>query len=332
MKNVLKKEFVRSFCYKICIAGACNSGKSSFNNDLLDRLNVSHKKSVISNVDNYCINNNENIFKLHKKKCSVTDTIGLNERMISKLEKWKLEGYNMDMENNNILKNYYNLIMDSNLIFLCIKHTEIRQCDILSYNIIKDMYKNLDNIYTIVYNNIKDGTNTQHTHIQSYNFLDIYEDFTNIIFYPYDINEDLTNVIKEKIINFYEIKKVTSQQNDDQFKDHHELKNDISQDNDNILKNCHINKNLLNTLNKKEEEKEEELLFNNNQMYDIIDESVRIFHPSMSSETRNYFYKFVNLKKKDKSNMKLFNDYFSERILNRTPRKIGQVEFDEKKK
>ncbi|SOV73937.1 GTP-binding protein EngA, putative [Plasmodium sp. gorilla clade G3] len=369
MKNVFKKKFVRSFCYKICIAGACNSGKSSFNNDLLDRLNVSHKKSVISNVDNYCIKNNENVFKLHKKKCSLTDTIGLNERMLNKLEKWKLEGYNMDMENNNILKNYYNLIMDSNLIFICIKHSEIRQSDIFSYNIIKDMYKSLDNIYTIVYNNIKDITNTQHTHIQSYNFLHIYEYFTNIIFYPYDKNEDLTNIIKEKIINFYEIQNVTSQQNDDKFKDNDELKNHINQYNDNTLKNCHINQNLLKTVNKKEEREEkekeniekeeekeekekiekeeekeekkkiekeeekekEELIFNNNQMYDIIDESVRIFHPSMSSETKNYFYKFVNLKKKDKSNMKLFNDYFSERILNRTPRKISQVEFNEKK-
>ncbi|SOV10896.1 GTP-binding protein EngA, putative [Plasmodium gaboni] len=340
MKNVLKKKFVRNFCYKICIAGACNSGKSSLNNDILDRLNVSHKKSVISNVENYCIKNNENVFKLHKKKCSLTDTIGLNERMLNKLEKWKLEDYNMDMENNNILKNYYNLIMDSNLIFICIKHSEIRQSDILSYNIIKDMYKNMDNIYTIVYNNIKDITNTQHNDIiQSYNFLHIYEYFTNIIFYPYDKNENLTNVIKEKIINFYERQNVTSQQNGDTLKDHSEFKkNHINQYNDNTLNNCHINENHLNNVNKEERKKqngeevlEEELIFNNNQMYDIIDESVRIFHPSISLETKNYFYKFVNLKKKDKSNMKLFNDYFSEQILNKTPSKIGQVEFNEKK-
>ncbi|CRG99796.1 GTP-binding protein EngA, putative [Plasmodium relictum] len=306
MKYCFEKS-LRHFCYKISITGASNSGKSSFHNNLLDNLKVSYKKSIINDVENYSLENNKNFFEIDKRKCLIIDTIGINEQMIKKFEKWKFKEYDFKYENNNIIKSYFNIITNSNLVLICIKHFEIRQSDILSYKIINDIYKNQNNVFTIIFNN----NNMNRCDKVEYNYPDIYENFKNVIFYPYildsyDKNDDLIEIIKKGI-----------KQNDQK------IENKVDPQMSSI--------NMENKETKLEENKETKLE-ENNEIYDLIDESIRIFHPSLSEETRNYFYKFVDLKKKDKSNIKLFNEYFSAKILNKNLKIITEENLYEKNK
>ncbi|CRG95358.1 GTP-binding protein EngA, putative [Plasmodium gallinaceum] len=352
MKYYFKKT-LRYFCYKISITGAVNSGKSSFHNNLLDQLKVNYKKSIVNHVENYCLEDNKNVFEINKRKCLITDTIGINEQMIKKFEKWKLKEYNFKFENNNIIKNYFNIITNSNLVLICIKHSEIRHCDILSYRIINDIYKNHNNIFTIIFNNSINKCDKI-----EYNYHDIYENFKNIIFYPYildsyDKNDDLIEIIKKSIKQNVQIneKKINSEisninLNNNEIKlENNEIKlenNEIKLENNEIkLENnemkienneIKLENNEIKLENNEMKLENNEIKLENSEIYDLIDESIRIFHPSLSEETRNYFYKFVDLKKKDKSNIKLFNEYFSKNILNKTLKKISEENIYEKNK
>ncbi|ETB59196.1 hypothetical protein YYC_03448 [Plasmodium yoelii 17X] len=305
IKNVYYKNIqFRKFYYKINIVGACNSGKSTLNNCLLEKLNETYKKSVINDIENYCIQNNENLITIENNKCLIVDTLGINEKMLKKFEIWKSKNYDKNFENNNIIKNYFNTIINSNLILFPIKGSEIRQTDIFVHNIIKDIYKQHDNILTIVQNNL------DHIYYDEikYNFLDMYEHFTNIIFFPYSLdsynkNENLIDIIKEKI-----------------------RKTKIEKESSMIINNVYKNEKKNFKINFDEEPSQ----YDEYEMHEFIDDSLRIFRPTLNGEIKNYFYKFIDLKKKEKSNDQLFNDYFSKKILNKELKTISRDDLQKK--
>ncbi|VTZ67248.1 Ras-like G protein, putative [Plasmodium chabaudi chabaudi] len=305
IKNVYYKHVqFRKIYYKINIVGACNSGKSTLNNCLLEKLNETHKKSVINNIENYCIQNNENLITIENRKCLIVDTLGVNEKMLKKLEIWKSKNYDKNFENNNIIKNYFNTIINSNLILFPVKGSEIRQADILAHNIIKDIYKQHDNIFTIVQNNLDDIYFDE----IKYNFLDMYEHFTNIIFFPYSLdshnkNANLINIIKERV-------KQTKIEADKSV-----IRNNVSKNEQASFKTDFY----------EDPSKSDEY-----DMHEFIDDSLRIFRPTLNGEIKNYFYKFIDLKKKEKSNDQLFNDYFSKKILNKELKTISQDDLQKK--
>ncbi|CDU16516.1 uncharacterized protein PY17X_0414000 [Plasmodium yoelii] len=305
IKNVYYKNIqFRNFYYKINIVGACNSGKSTLNNCLLEKLNETYKKSVINDIENYCIQNNENLITIENNKCLIVDTLGINEKMLKKFEIWKFKNYDKNFENNNIIKNYFNTIINSNLILFPIKGSEIRQTDIFVHNIIKDIYKQHDNILTIVQNNL------DHIYYDEikYNFLDMYEHFTNIIFFPYSLdsynkNENLIDIIKEKI-----------------------RKTKIEKESSMIINNVYKNEKKKFKINFDGEPSQ----YDEYEMHEFIDDSLRIFRPTLNGEIKNYFYKFIDLKKKEKSNDQLFNDYFSKKILNKELKTISRDDLQKK--
>lgn len=224
--------------------------------------------------------------------------------MLKKFEIWKSKNYDKNFENNNIIKNYFNAIINSNLILFPVKGSEIRQADIFVHNIIKEIYKQHDNIFTIVQNNL----DYIYSDKIKYNFLDMYEHFTNIIFFPYSLdsynkNANLIDIIKEKV-----------------------RQTKIETDSSMIINKVSTNEQTSLKTNFYEEPSQSYEY----EMHEFIDDSLRIFRPTLNGEIKNYFYKFIDLKKKEKSNDQLFNDYFSKKILNKELKTISRDDLQKK--
>ncbi|SCN12302.1 Ras-like G protein, putative [Plasmodium malariae] len=336
MKCIFEK-LVRSLCYNVSIVGAANSGKSSLYNYILDELNVNNKRSsVVSNIANYSIEYNENVVKIEKKKCVFIDTIGLNEMMITKLEQWKLKEYNITYEKNNIVKNYYNTIINSDLLLFCLNPFDVRIIDIISYNIIHDIYKEHANILTVVYNaHWKEGTcrtngiaHNDYTHNDILrNLCDIFESFKNIVFYPSTfITHDEQQQQQGRQLQQQQQQQLQLQRQEDLlFMLRHRIKEisgAIKRSGNYIRRTAEQDEATSTRATESNPQRNADQ--DDEEMLDLIDESLRIFQPSLTKETKNYFYKFVNLKKKEKLNDALFNSYFSEHILKKSLRRITQ--------
>ncbi|SCP04257.1 Ras-like G protein, putative [Plasmodium ovale] len=296
----------RSFCYRISIVGATNSGKSSLHNYLLEDFKVNYKKSIVNDIENDYIENNENMFEYKGRKCLMVDTIGINKEMLNKIEAWKLTKYDLKLQSNTIIKNYYSNIVSSNLILVCLKASSIRHCDVITYNVIKDMYKKRGNIFTVVFNDIYDNIPID----LQFNFVYVYEHFHNVLFFPHPVETyegalNLVTVIEEKLAEDGSM---------------YEKDGKMEAANGSVREDSAGSGKEDSAGSGKEDAN----------MQDFIDESLRIFQPSLSEEIKNYFYKFVDIRKKDKTNNKLFNEYFSEKILNWKLRTISEEELHRK--
>ncbi|SBT76835.1 Ras-like G protein, putative [Plasmodium ovale] len=349
----------RYFCYRISIVGATNSGKSSLHNYLLEDFKVNYKKSTVNEIENDYIENNENMFEYKGRKCLMVDTIGINKEMMNKIKEWKLSKYDLKLQSNTILKNYYNNILSSNLILICLKASNIRHCDVITYNFISDMYKKRDNIFTVVFNDIHDNIPLD----LQFNFVFAYEYFHNVLFFPHPVHTyegalNLVTVIEEKLAedaSTYEadgkMEAATGGGREDRAVSGREDRA-VSGREDRAMSGREdraMSGREDRAVSRREDAagsgREDRAVSGREDaagsgredaashdredahMRDFIDESLRIFQPSLSEETKNYFYKFVDIRKKDKANNKLFNECFSEKILNRRLRTISEEEL-----
>ncbi|KMZ93566.1 hypothetical protein PVMG_01012 [Plasmodium vivax Mauritania I] len=306
---------VRSLCFRISIVGASNSGKSSLHNRLMKRLSGSYKQSPVHHEPNYSLENHESPFRVENTKCVITDTLGMNEQMIRRLQGEKHHPDERHHQCNNIIRQHLNLIRSSHLILFCVKCSQIRQSDILAYQTVKDIFTQRENLITILFDErvrwdgrsrVEDDVATKQS---EYNFLHAFEEFSNVVFFPnglawQDQGEDLVALIRRKVRE-----EVAAHAGGDLEEaptgDHPPMQH----------RTCDHH-----TCGYPEPPP-------NEQLRDLVDESLRIFRPKLSEETRNYFFKFVDLRKKEKTDERLFNDFMSERILGKSLRKLTRGEL-----
>ncbi|ANQ07663.1 Uncharacterized protein PCOAH_00020690 [Plasmodium coatneyi] len=300
---------VRNLCFRISIVGAANSGKSSLHNRLMRQLSANYKQSLVHHEANYSINTNESPFRVENTKCLMTDTPGMNEQMMKKLQLYHHNMYQQHHQPNNLISQYFHVIRNSHLIFFCVKCSQVRESDILAYQIVRDIFTSKENLFTVLFDeSVRNGRGELDDDVETtqrkYNFLHAFEYFSNVVFFPnrlpyQDEGEDLVDLIRRKVreeVNRHHATIVHhSTTDDDATMDDHTCDPQENSTNDDVM--------------------------------DLVDESLRIFRPKLSEETRNYFYKYVDLRKKEKSDERLFNDFLSERILGKSLRKWTREEL-----
>ncbi|GAB66202.1 hypothetical protein PCYB_083630 [Plasmodium cynomolgi strain B] len=315
---------VRNLCFRISIVGAANSGKSSLHNRLMRQLNANYKQSLVHHEPNYCINSNESPFRVENTKCVITDTLGMNEQMMKRMQLWKHSKYERHHESNTIISQYFHVIRSSHLIFFCVKSSQIRESDILAYQIVSDVFTPRENLFTVLFeesalrNGGRGGVEEEGeeddvaTRQDKYNFLHAFEYFSNVVFFPNGLvwkdegGEDLVELIRRKVRE--EVSRQLAEGATHAGAEHEEAPTEAHSTMDHPTW-------------------APQKISTNDQVRDLVDESLRIFRPKLSEETKNFFYKYVDLRKKEKSDERLFNDFLSERILGKSLKKLTRGEL-----
>ncbi|EUD65638.1 hypothetical protein C922_03884 [Plasmodium inui San Antonio 1] len=308
---------VRNVCFRISIVGAANSGKSSLHNRLMRRLSANYKPSLVHQEPNYSIDTNESPFRVENTKCVIADTLGMNEQMMRRMQLLKHSKYEGHVQCNNLISQYLHGIRSSHLIFFCVKCSQVRESDILAYQIVRDIFTQSENLITVLVDEsilrnggggVEDDVGTSQGR---YNFLHAFEYFSNVVFFPnglvwQDQGEDLVDLIRRKVRE--EVSRQLDEGDTHAGVDHKEAP---------IDEDATVEHPPGDPTNN----------YTNDEVRDLVDESLRIFRPKLSEETRNYFYKYVDLRKKEKSDERLFNDFLSERVLGKSLKRLTRGEL-----